>query len=109
MKQYPLIAVADTQQRCDLVGTDMFDVPQNDDLSLRVGQLWQERVNTSRKLRGDEVIVDTFHPRHGRGRPPAHRIEAFAEIPLGNPGPLFATRRRSGSVEEHLEQPGLER
>ena len=44
MQQYPLIPVADTQQRRDVVGADLFDVTQDHDLSLRVGQLRQERV-----------------------------------------------------------------
>ena len=93
MQQYPLIPVADTQQRRDLVGTHLFDVTQDHDLSLGVGQLRQERVNAGGEFLGDEVIVDTIRPRHGRGCPVATGVEALLEILLRDAGSLFASSR----------------
>ena len=98
MQQYPLVPVADTEQRCDLVGAHLFDVPQGHDLSLCVRQLREERVNASGELLGDEVIVDPIRPRHRRGRPVATCVEAFLEILLRNAGSLFATRSCSARL-----------
>jgi hypothetical protein len=109
MEQHALVAVSDPEKRDDVGRVEAFDVTEHDDLALLVGQCRQEVVDSRGEVLGDEPVIDLIGPGNGRLRPRAVDIKSFDGPAIGTAGALLTARAGASTVEQHPEQPCLER
>lgn len=109
MKEYSLIPVCDAEQRGHVGRIESFDVVQHDDLTLQFGEHRQQVMDSVGETLCDERIIDPVGPRDGRLGPCSVGVEPRDEVVVATAGALFTGSGRVGAVEQHLEQPCLER
>ena len=110
VQQHPLICSGDFEQVTHLCRIGALDVAQDQDLSLRIGQLRQTLLHPPGDLRGVESGVDRG-PRLEWLGPVTTGIEAAVEpVSIVERGVArLAHSGRLGTVDEDPEQPGLHR
>jgi hypothetical protein len=110
VQQHALVSVAHADEARDVAWGKSFDVAQHDNLALTVGQLGQELLHTRCEMLGRDSVVDAVGPGFRRCRPRPGPVEAVLDDAfIGTSRALFAACRGPSSIEQDVEQPGLER
>ena len=79
MQKHTLISVADANDRCDIVCRQTFEITQDHNLALTVGQLRQQLLHARREVLGHDTVVGAVSPGLGGCHPPTRSVEAFVD------------------------------
>ena len=93
MKEHALVRVSDTNEISDVARRKPFEITQDHDLALLVGQERQELLHPGADMLGHEPVVDLVGPRLGRRRPRSRRVETILHDARRRDGPRAARDR----------------